>query len=283
MPPNRPPDPLIRDPYAKILVAGAGTGVWEYMLNDDFVAKVAEIDAEVAAIFEHMGNYQAVRTHFFDAYFAKAAAAGHPAGRHPGVRSRLPRVPTGLACGHQSSTRSISPRCSSTSRTTLAEHGVQPSADRHEVPIDLRLDWPTALRDAGFDPAQPTAWLAEGLLMYLPSDAQDRLFEQITELSAPGSRIAAETAGVSHAEDRREDMRKRFAAVRRAVRHGRRPLDIQDLMYDDPDRAERHRWLDRARLAGIRRSASARRDATTRTAGSTSPMLRRATRSRRSS
>ncbi len=72
-------DPLIRDPYAKMLVAGAGTGVWEFMLDDSFVAKVAEADeggAEVAAIFEHMGSYQAVRTHFFDAYFAEAAAAG---------------------------------------------------------------------------------------------------------------------------------------------------------------------------------------------------------------
>src|SRR5882757_10884912 len=65
-------DPLIRDPYAKILVAGAGTGVWEFMLDDSFIEKVAEADAEAAAIFEHMGNYQAVRTHFFDAFFADA-------------------------------------------------------------------------------------------------------------------------------------------------------------------------------------------------------------------
>ena len=69
-------DPLIRDPYAEILVAGAGTGVWTTMLDDDVVEKVAAIDPEVAAIFEHMGNYQAVRTHFFDEYFAEAAAAG---------------------------------------------------------------------------------------------------------------------------------------------------------------------------------------------------------------
>ena len=69
-------NPLIRDPYAKVLVAGAGTGVWEFMLDDDFVAKVGDADPEVAAIFEHMGSYQAVRTHFFDDFFAAAAAAG---------------------------------------------------------------------------------------------------------------------------------------------------------------------------------------------------------------
>ncbi len=79
-------------------------------------------------------------------------------------------------------------------------------------------------------PSAPTAWLAEGLLMYLPADAQDRLFEQITELSAPGSRVAAETVGVQ-AEDRRERMRERFAHDRRAVRHGgadrRRRADVR--------------------------------------------------------
>ena len=36
---NRP-DALIRDPYAKLLVSEAGTGVWENMLDDSLVAKV---------------------------------------------------------------------------------------------------------------------------------------------------------------------------------------------------------------------------------------------------
>ena len=58
--------------------------------------------------------------------------------------------------------------------------------------IDLREDWPAALRDSGFDVGQPTAWSAEGLLVYLPPDAQDRLFDNITALSAPGSRLATE-------------------------------------------------------------------------------------------
>lgn len=48
------------------------------------------------------------------------------------------------------------------------------------VPVDLRRDWPTPLRQAGFDPNQPSAWLAEGLLAFLPPDAQDRLLDNIT-------------------------------------------------------------------------------------------------------
>ena len=70
------PDPLIRDPYARVLVSEAGTGVWEKILDDSLLTKVQEIDAEAAAIFEHMRGYQAVRTHFFDAHFAGAVAAG---------------------------------------------------------------------------------------------------------------------------------------------------------------------------------------------------------------
>jgi methyltransferase (TIGR00027 family) len=108
------------------------------------------------------------------------------------------------------------------------------------VPIDLRQDWPTALKDAGFDPAAPTAWLAEGLLMYLPADAQDRLFSQVTELSAPGSRVAAESMG-NHPQDRRERMRERFATITAQI--GVEPMDITELTYEDPDRADVAEWL----------------------------------------
>jgi O-methyltransferase involved in polyketide biosynthesis len=84
--------------------------------------------------------------------------------------------------------------------------------------------------------------LAEGLLMYLPGDAQDRLFEQVTELSATGSRIAIETVGVQ-AEDRRELMRERFAQLREKFGMEEQ-VDVAELMYHDPDRADVIEWLD---------------------------------------
>ena len=233
-------DPLIRDPFAKVLVAGAGTGVWEYMADDEFVAKVADTDAEVAAIFEHMGSYQAVRTHFFDRFFADAAAAGirQIVILASGLDSRAYRLtwPAGTTVFEIDQ-----PKVLEYKAATLAANGATPSARRHEVPIDLRLDWPKALREAGFDADVPTAWLAEGLLMYLPSDAQDRLFEQITELSAEGSRIAVETVGV-HADERREQMQQRFERI--AAQFGmEETLDLQGLMYEDPDRADVAQWL----------------------------------------
>ncbi|WP_245845279.1 SAM-dependent methyltransferase [Mycobacterium arosiense] len=74
----------------------------------------------------------------------------------------------------------------------MARLGATPSAERRTVSIDLREDWPPAPTAAGFDPTQPTAWSAEGLLVYLPPDAQDRLFDNIAAASASGSRIATE-------------------------------------------------------------------------------------------
>ncbi|HTZ16106.1 MAG TPA: class I SAM-dependent methyltransferase [Mycobacterium sp.] len=233
-------DPLIRDPYAKLLVSEAGTGVWENMLDGSLLDKVEAIDPEAAAVFQHMRSYQAVRTHFFDAYFIGAVAVGirQVVILASGLDSRAYRLdwPAGTQAFEIDQ-----PKVLAYKSATLAANGATPSADRHEVPIDLRQDWPAALADAGFDPKAPTAWLAEGLLMYLPADAQDRLFTQITELSAPGSRIAVETAA-NHADERRQEMRDRLQRV--ADKLGiQRTVDIQDLIYHDDDRADVADWL----------------------------------------
>jgi len=234
------PDPLIRDPYAKLLVTEAGTGVWENMLDGSLLDKVEAIDPEAAAVFQHMRSYQAVRTHFFDAHFTGAVAAGirQVVILASGLDSRAYRLdwPAGTTVYEIDQ-----PKVLAYKSATLAANGATPSADRHEVPIDLRQDWPAALVAAGFDPKAPTAWLAEGLLMYLPAEAQDRLFTQITELSAPGSRVAAETAA-NHADERRQEMRDRLDRV--AAKLGiERTVDIQDLIYQDDDRADVAAWL----------------------------------------
>jgi methyltransferase (TIGR00027 family) len=233
-------DPLISDPFAKVLVSNAGTGVWETMLDDSMVAKVESLDPETAAIFQHMRNYQAVRTHFFDDYFAAAVAAGirQVVILASGLDSRAYRLdwPAGTMLYEIDQ-----PKVLAYKSETLAEHGARPSATRREVPIDLRQDWAAALRAEGFDPAAPTAWLAEGLLMYLPADAQDRLFEQISALSAPGSRLAAETAA-SHADERRQEMRERFQKVADQLGF-EQTVDVQDLVYHDENRADVADWL----------------------------------------
>jgi methyltransferase (TIGR00027 family) len=231
---------LITDPYADVLVEKAGTGAWSTMLDEGIVEKAAAIDPEIAAIFTHMRNYQAVRTHFFDEHFTKATEAGirQFVILASGLDSRAYRLnwPDGTTVFEIDQ-----PKVLEFKAATLAEHDVKPAATLHQVPVDLRYDWPTALRENGFDPSQPTAWLAEGLLMYLPAEAQDRLFELVTELSAPGSRIAAEAVGV-RSDERRAEMEARFDKIANELGIVRE-IDVQELMYNDPDRANVAEWL----------------------------------------
>ena len=236
------PEPLIRDPYAKLLVTSAGAGVmWEAMLDPELAAKVEALDAESAAHLHHMRGYQAVRTNFFDTYFLDAVATGirQVVILASGLDSRAYRLdwPAGTTVYEIDQ-----PQVLAYKSTTLADNGVTPSADRREVAIDLRHDWPAALRDAGFDPTVPTAWLAEGLLMYLPAEAQDKLFTQIGELSAPGSRVSAETAP-SHADERRQQMREKFKKVSEELGLEQQSIDVGELMYRDEHRADVTEWL----------------------------------------
>jgi methyltransferase (TIGR00027 family) len=237
---TRQDDALINDPYADTLVEKAGTGAWSTMLDEGIVAKAAAIDPEIAAIFTHMRNYQAVRTHFFDEHFTKATEAGirQIVILASGLDSRAYRLnwPDGTTVYEIDQ-----PKVLEFKAATLAEHDVKPAATLHQVPVDLRYDWSTALRENGFDLGQPTAWLAEGLLMYLPAEAQDRLFELVTELSAPGSRIAAEAVGV-RSDERRAEMEARFDKIANELGIVRE-IDVQELMYNDPDRANVAEWL----------------------------------------
>jgi methyltransferase (TIGR00027 family) len=235
------PDPLIRDPYARLLVSNAGAGVlWEAMLDPEVAAKVEALDEDSAAHLHHMRGYQAVRTHFFDTYFNDAVAAGirQIVILASGLDSRAYRLdwPAGTTVYELDQ-----PEVLAYKSGTLADNGVTPSADRREVAIDLRQDWPAALRAAGFDPAQRTAWLAEGLLMYLPAEAQDRLFTLIGELSPAGSRVSAETAP-NHAEERRQQMRERFKRVADEIGL-EETVDVGELMYRDENRADVTEWL----------------------------------------
>lgn len=235
------PDPLIRDPYARLLVEGAGAGVlWEAMLDPEVAAKVEALDEDSAAHLHHMRGYQAVRTHFFDTYFNDAVAAGirQIVILASGLDSRAYRLdwPAGTTVYELDQ-----PEVLAYKSTTLADNGVTPAADRREVAIDLRQDWPAALRAAGFDPTQRTAWLAEGLLMYLPAEAQDRLFTLIGELSPAGSRVSAETAP-NHAEERRQQMRERFKKVADEIGL-EQTVDVGELMYRDENRADVTDWL----------------------------------------
>ena len=233
-------DPLIVDPFARVLVDGAGTGMWETFIDESVTERIKAADPEAAAIFENMLGYQAVRTHFFDAFFTDAANSGirQVVILASGLDARAYRLkwPAGTVVFEIDQ-----PKVLEYKSQTLAAHGATATATLREVAIDLRQDWPTALRAAGFDPTAPTAWLAEGLLMYLPAEAQDTLFTEITALSAPGSRVSAEAIG-HRDEERREQMRMRWEKMADEIGL-ERPVDIADLTYNDSHRADLTEWL----------------------------------------
>jgi methyltransferase (TIGR00027 family) len=101
------------------------------------------------------------------------------------------------------------------------------SWDLRTVGVDLRQDWPKALRESGFDRSQPTAWSAEGLLIgFLPGEAQDRLIDGITALSAPGSRLAAD-----HLPGQTESMAPHMQALGQRWKEHGLDVDLGELTY----------------------------------------------------
>ncbi len=184
---SREQDPLFDDPYAAPLVRAVGL---------DFFTKLVDGEVELPDDGNPGGpaflaTSIAVRTRFFDDFFVDACAAGirQAVILASGLDSRAYRLewPDGTVVYEIDQ-----PQVIEFKSATMTSIGASAAADHRTVGIDLREDWPNALRASGFDVNQPTAWSAEGLLVYLPPDAQDRLFDDITELSAPGSRLATE-------------------------------------------------------------------------------------------
>jgi len=171
----------------------------------------------------------AIRTKFFDEFFIDSTAAGirQAVILASGLDSRAYRLrwPAGTTVYEIDQ-----PEVIDFKTRTLAGLGAEPTADRRTVAVDLRNDWPTALAQAGFDPNQPTAWSAEGLLGYLPPEAQDLLLDTITALSAPGSRFATESVPNIDPADQDQLLERMRTAAQRWRHHGF-DLDISELVY----------------------------------------------------
>ncbi|BBX48200.1 class I SAM-dependent methyltransferase [Mycobacterium cookii] len=216
-------NPLINDPYADPLVRAVGLDFFVKMIDDELDLSLfpdTSPDRTQAII-----NGMAVRTKYFDDYLLDAVGAGvrQVVILASGLDSRAYRLPwTDGTTVYEID----QPQVIEFKTRTLADLGAQPTATRRTVSIDLRADWPAALQAAGLDTGKPTAWLAEGLLIYLPSDAQDRLFDNITALSVPGSAIATEyVPGMKDLD--LEQARERTALFRQ---HGL-DLDMTSLVY----------------------------------------------------
>ena len=172
--------PLFTDPYAQRFVDAAMARGWQLP------------PAPMIERIRSISNYAASRTKWFDDFFIAAGASGivQTVILAAGLDARAWRLPW---VDDTVVYEIDQPKVLAFKAETL--HDDPPAARYVPVPIDLRQDWPKALRDAGFDPTEPTAWAAEGLLPYLPAEGQDLLFERIEELSARGSRLGVESFG----------------------------------------------------------------------------------------
>ena len=180
------PDPLVIDPFAEVFCRAVGGNAADVLDGKDPDHQLKTPDWG-----QHFVNFQGARTRYFDNYFRSAADAGvrQVVILAAGLDSRAYRLPWP---DETTIFELDQPQVLDFKRQVLAEQQAKPNAERREVAIDLREDWPQALRDNGFDPAQPSAWIAEGLLIYLPAAAEEQLFTGINALAAPGSHVAVE-------------------------------------------------------------------------------------------
>jgi len=189
-------DALIDDPYAESFVTRSGITVpmptrWADLSDSE---NRSDADKRWANFWAMTAAYLGVRSRFFDEYFRDVSTAGvrQVVLLAAGLDTRAFRLswPTRVELFEIDQ-----PKVLEFKDSVLEEQDALASCARHIVPIDLRADWPDALLHANFDPERPTAWLAEGLLVYLPGTTMEALFAHVHQLSAAGSWFATDESG----------------------------------------------------------------------------------------
>lgn len=237
-------NPLINDPFARVFVNAAGEGMWSVYANSDVRAKLLEIEPDAQNRLKLMVDFMATRTAFFDEFFLGAADSGvrQVVILASGLDARSWRLPwpEGTVVYELDQ-----PKVLEFKGATLREHGANPTAQLVNIAIDLRQDWPKALQESGFDASKPSAWSAEGLVRYLPAQAQDLLFERIVSLSAPGSWLASNVPGEGFSDPekvrrQREDMHRIRATAAKLI--DAEITDFDELWYPE-QRTAVDSWL----------------------------------------
>ncbi len=229
---SRADNPVINDPFAEPLVRAVGVDFFTRLATGEL--DPTEVDDNRGWGMAQMRDMMAVRTRFFDDFFLAATGDGirQAVILASGLDARAYRLPWPAGTTVYEIDQ---PQVIEFKTKTLADLGADPTADRRAVAIDLRHDWPAALQRAGFDTTQPAAWSAEGLMPFLPPDAQDRLLDNITALSVIGSRLATENLA-----DAGRTVPKMADRIRRATERWREhgfDVEMTDLWYPG-DRTE---------------------------------------------
>ena len=221
---SRRADPVISDPFAEPLVRAVGLDLFTQVASGEL--EFADVDGGVG--FPRMVDTFAARARFYDDYFAEAGSAGLR--QVVIVASGLDARPYRLSWPAGTTLYEIDqPEVIEFKTATLSELGAKAGAEHRPVGIDLREDWPAALQRAGFDATQPTAWLAEGVLIgFLPPEAEVRLLDSVIGLSTAGSKFAADYGSV---RGQTEEARRQAQILTDRWREHGLDLHIPDLTY----------------------------------------------------
>lgn len=171
------PDRLFLDPYAQVLAEPEG----EALLRHFHTRRAASDGNPVLAI----------RTRWFDDFLASAVGRGDTVvalGAGLDARAFRLRWPEGIVLYEVDQ-----PEVLAYKKSLIA--GSSQRCERRRVPADLAAGWADELLAAGYDPAAPTVWFAEGLLFYLPEPLARDVLTQAARLSGPGSRLAVDLIG----------------------------------------------------------------------------------------
>jgi methyltransferase (TIGR00027 family) len=244
---TRSENPLIRDPFAQVFLDAAGDGVWNWHSAAQLPPELIEAEPELPLLMQSMVSYMACRTAFFDEFFVDATRAGirQAVILAAGLDARSWRLPwpDGVTVYELDQ-----PQVLEFKSSTLAEHGAEPACNRVAVAVDLRHDWPAALRQAGFDPSAPSAWSAEGLMPYLPAAAQELLFDRVHEFTVAGSRVAVEALGPKFLDpEYRAKRRERMDRIRELMADvdPRRDIPRNDELWYFEEREDVGDWFRR--------------------------------------
>jgi len=241
--------PLFTDPYARLFLDAATARGWSSQFGDELFAQMQETTdprfmlRRLLATWSYLGS----RTKWFDDFItASCVDVMQAVVLAAGLDARAWRLPwkPGRAIYEIDQ-----PAVLAFKTETLRSHDAEPACRYIPIGHDLRQDWPKALCNNGFDPHQPTAWLAEGLLPYLPATAQDLLLDRIRALSAKGSRIAVDALSASvFSPENRARLKAHFDRARAAVTQGGGEMpDTWDLWFDEQrtdvcDLLRKHGW-----------------------------------------
>ncbi|MFG2632012.1 SAM-dependent methyltransferase [Streptomyces sp. NPDC048473] len=186
---SRSEEPLFVDPAAEFFIAEA---TQTHVKEGENLPRLGPArDDGTSALWEDIHGYFANRTPFYDRYLTERVAAGYRQivilGAGLDTRAFRLALPADVKIYEIDTAPVLDFK-----EATLSRHGFVCAGTRVPVRADLRDDWSASLRAAGFAPGQPTAWLAEGLIMYFTPTEADGLLSTISVMSAPKSSLAGE-------------------------------------------------------------------------------------------